>query len=42
VRPQEAKYNSNNDSAIKKTNSESGASNAVDKSQFIKDAFSAW
>jgi hypothetical protein len=38
MRPQAAKYDSKNDSAIKKTNSESGASNAVDKNQFIQDA----
>jgi len=38
---QAAKYNSKNDSAIKKANSESGASIAVDKDQFIQDEFSA-
>jgi hypothetical protein len=42
MRPQAAKYNSKNDSAIKLTNSESGTWNAVDKNQFIQDALSAW
>jgi hypothetical protein len=41
MRSQAAKYNSKNDSAIKKANSKIGASNAVDKDQFIQDAFSA-
>jgi hypothetical protein len=40
MRPQAAKYDSKNDSEIKNTNSESGASNRVDKNHFIQDALS--
>jgi hypothetical protein len=42
MRTQAAKYNSKNYSAIKLTNSEIGASNAVYKNQFIQDVLSAW
>jgi hypothetical protein len=37
MRPQAAKYNSKNGSAIELTKTESGASNTVDKNQLIQD-----